>query len=769
MNLIFPLKWLHTYIPILPREQIDYLDSPTPYVMGVLSSYVDYEYLRENYPNHIICDVNTSMIYGTPPCTLPSIEEINLRKKIQFIKKPDLYEMEDIRDENNQAGDIFNIEDINPMKSISVNIQNVFFRIFQKTLKDIKKLYIKNNVFDSKSFLDDIYDEETKDFWEKIINTVAFEFFILSFQYLDDSNSLIFKNLSKLENDEKNHVLQNQNFLFTYSMNLQNNINFLIKELENKANIYKNKFNSTIEDVTKAPPGFELRNQNNDNYESINFPTENNIHLENNSNYNNMGFFSFEKYKENLIILKKDYNSVIERVYQYSKKNYFEENQNFSVSNFNVDGNNSRKNSLKGNHNLKSSRNFIGSNSNSRLFSNLIRMDQNSNMINNNNSYLRSRKRNNFSYDFSRNLKNFTHYGVIEESNMEMRQSQLQQSEKNTTNPSHSKQTSDTKKDIKNNLNEVDIAKNLSAGVTKINLNFEKEILGNERNVRTEDVENYKIRKILDLLDDGSKKCLVEPEKNNNLEKNRIKDVSKNNEYEEDNKEINSMKNIKDQNFNKENLIKNKHENYVNHKCYNKENKITNLTNINKFNSNSPTYNFSLENENLLKNDYYYINTAETQNDKLSFGVGNFNLEENLTANHINSLNRSSYKKINSSDKNKFKINKLQSIIESKIDGQKISLANVDDSQKFVGVNSYFYQNINQLNKYKQFQIYGESGFLKFIMDLFEILNTNDLAELSYKSLIITEIKKHSSNINKIHKKMNISIFIKILYNYNHL
>jgi len=50
MNLIFPFKWLHTYIPILPREQIDYLDSPTPYVMGVLSSYVDYEYLRENYP-----------------------------------------------------------------------------------------------------------------------------------------------------------------------------------------------------------------------------------------------------------------------------------------------------------------------------------------------------------------------------------------------------------------------------------------------------------------------------------------------------------------------------------------------------------------------------------------------------------------------------------------------------------------------------------------------------------------------------------------------
>jgi hypothetical protein len=34
LKLIFPFKWLHTYIPILPSNQIDYLEAPTPYIMG---------------------------------------------------------------------------------------------------------------------------------------------------------------------------------------------------------------------------------------------------------------------------------------------------------------------------------------------------------------------------------------------------------------------------------------------------------------------------------------------------------------------------------------------------------------------------------------------------------------------------------------------------------------------------------------------------------------------------------------------------------------
>lgn len=448
MNLIFPFKWLHTYIPVLPREQIDYLDSPTPYLMGVLSSYVDYEYLRESYPNHIICDVNTSMIYGTPPCTLPSLEEINLRKKIQYIKKPELYEMEDLRDEFNQSGDIFNIEDIGPFKTISENIQNVFFRIFFKTLKNIEKLYIKNHIFDSKSFLDDIFDEETKNFWEKIINTVAFEFFILSFQYLDDSNTKIFKNILKLEDDEKNYFLKNQSYIYTYSMNLQNNINFLIKELENKANIYNNKYLSGGTSILKSPPFSEVKKHLNEDVETVNFQTEENFNLYDKINHNNINFefFSFEKYKENLYNLKKDYNLVIEKINLNNKKNIFEDYQKCSIVNTN--GDISKNSSFRKSSNILNSRmNYknINNNPNIKNILNFSRRGSNgSNIPLPSHNFLKNRKRNNFSYDFSRNPTGESEYSVIEESNMELRPSHLQQSDKNTTNQGSNGNASNT-------------------------------------------------------------------------------------------------------------------------------------------------------------------------------------------------------------------------------------------------------------------------------------------------------------------------------------
>lgn len=434
MNLIFPFKWLHTYIPSLPQEQMDYLDSPTPYIMGVLSGYVDFDYLRENYPNHIICDVNTSMIYGIPPCTLPSIEEINLRKKIQFIKKPELYEIEDLKDEDIQVGDIFNIEDINPLKSISENIQNVFFRIFFKTLKNLEKLYIRENVFDSKSFLDDIFDEETKNFWEKIINTVAFEFYILSYQYLDDSNTQIFKNILKLEEEERNYNVKNQSCYYAYSMNLQNNINFLIKELENKANIYNNKYLNGYSNISKSPPISTIKPSIQDNFENVN------IHTDEYLNKNEL--FSFEKYKENLHSFKHDYDLVIDKVYQNSKKIFFDENYNYSISN-NINGEGSKNNSLRKSSNLRNSRrnfknlNMNNNNTNNNTInikttilnvSNLGSIPSSSN--HNSNNIFRSRKRHNHSYDLSQHFNSFKQHEVIEESNMELRPSHVQQSDK---------------------------------------------------------------------------------------------------------------------------------------------------------------------------------------------------------------------------------------------------------------------------------------------------------------------------------------------------
>ncbi len=58
----------------------------------------------------------------------------------------------------------------------------------------------ESKVFNSQKFLED-QNEEYKDFWEKILLTQAFEYFILCSQYLDDSNTKIFNNILKFSDD----------------------------------------------------------------------------------------------------------------------------------------------------------------------------------------------------------------------------------------------------------------------------------------------------------------------------------------------------------------------------------------------------------------------------------------------------------------------------------------------------------------------------------------------------------------------------------------
>jgi hypothetical protein len=202
IKLIFPFKWLHPYIPILPSKQIEFLGTPTPCIMGVLSSSVDYQQLLETYPSHIICNVDTSEIYSECLVTLPRIEETKLRKKLQFVKNPDIFDIEDII--KNPANKTL-IEDINPHRTFSENVQYIFFRIFRNALSDFDVNYLNNEnyQFDPAKFLEDVslQCEDYKVFWEKVIFTSAFENFIEFNNYLDESNTELFKNVVKSDTE----------------------------------------------------------------------------------------------------------------------------------------------------------------------------------------------------------------------------------------------------------------------------------------------------------------------------------------------------------------------------------------------------------------------------------------------------------------------------------------------------------------------------------------------------------------------------------------
>ena len=83
--LLFPFEHSFTYIPNLPFEKKDYLDSPVPYLIGINTSELSGEELINPY--RIICDVGTSTLYGdTSKLKLPLEEEIKIKSKLIILR-----------------------------------------------------------------------------------------------------------------------------------------------------------------------------------------------------------------------------------------------------------------------------------------------------------------------------------------------------------------------------------------------------------------------------------------------------------------------------------------------------------------------------------------------------------------------------------------------------------------------------------------------------------------------------------------------------------
>ena len=258
LSLLFPFCWLHTYIPVLPVYQIDYLDSPTPYIIGINSNNIDYATLNDKYPGHVICDINTSTINKNGVSFLSNIEEDKIKKKIRFLYNPKMYEVEDIYldeiDKKKYTNKNFELEDVDLKKSFGENIHYIFFRILRYQLSVIQTNFVKNKVFDVQIFLEDFCQDEMRDFWDKLTSTVAFDNFLMSLNNIDnDPSSKIFLNILSLEESEnniievnekmksENKIIENNQEILKIEYKLPYNINYLLNqfiEIEDKNDDY---------------------------------------------------------------------------------------------------------------------------------------------------------------------------------------------------------------------------------------------------------------------------------------------------------------------------------------------------------------------------------------------------------------------------------------------------------------------------------------------------------------------------------------------------
>ena len=342
--LLFPFRWLHSYIPNLPYDQIGYLESPMPYLIGLNTTKTSAVDLANTFPSHIICDVGTSTLYGNVSnLKLPINEEMKIKTKLLYLKSKyknnyDELDIEGYSCNSSSRGSSKNSnadehEDVDFSLSFAQNVQNIFFSIFKNNLKNIKKDYITNKVFNSQNFLNSFEQEEYKLFFEKIINTLAFENFISSMKYLDDSASRKFNLICKNNSNKKIKESLKQSKYYRYSFNIPENISkyFNVKDLNEIYDDYSEISNMLDENFIKSNNSVF----NNNEFSKSSFFLNKGVNSDNKSKYSYLrfygkeGFISFALNNQNIFnyrqIIKEEisnlYNEVIKL--NHEEINYF--------------------------------------------------------------------------------------------------------------------------------------------------------------------------------------------------------------------------------------------------------------------------------------------------------------------------------------------------------------------------------------------------------------------------------------------------------------
>ena len=303
LKLLFPFKYIHSYLPVLPYGNIELLDKPGSYFFGVLSDSIKFEEMMEEYPGRVVIDCDTNEIFNDfnyepyvikensgleqgknvlfldgsnlfkydeknkrkiimkweekdylvfdcinnqfvidTDVNLIEREDYNwLRRNIQLVKNPDIFNTENItKDKNsfmsmlimNSKGEI----PISPKRSFSYNVQNIFLEFFLMLL----------------SF-------ENKTFFKTFKQTNLYMNYIDQKEFQNDSGKKIVHNIKLTK---KNPRTFNNSFSINYTMK-NFPVSNIIDEIKNDNN--KNYLKKILKDY------YQLNSDNDDNNFNIDF------------------------------------------------------------------------------------------------------------------------------------------------------------------------------------------------------------------------------------------------------------------------------------------------------------------------------------------------------------------------------------------------------------------------------------------------------------------------------------------------------------------
>ena len=219
ISLLYPFRWIHTYIPIMSDQMIKYLEAFLPFLNGIHSSLMplvsnefnsgeidetDYVFLIYNKEGKI--DLSSSLqkkkkkaskyIQTTVPA-LPSSVEKKLRNKLTEIK--DSYSSETKQFQKSYSG----VTDPVYNNKYDLKIRDAFIQMFVEMFKDYPKYMCfldRDVVFNKNSFMKSV-DKHDKNFYNEFFDTQIFQVFT---QSIFNNECDYFNNLIKTDENDKN-------------------------------------------------------------------------------------------------------------------------------------------------------------------------------------------------------------------------------------------------------------------------------------------------------------------------------------------------------------------------------------------------------------------------------------------------------------------------------------------------------------------------------------------------------------------------------------
>ena len=260
LKLIFPFKWHHSCITVVPKENLEVLEIPSSYIFGVLSSTLSTKDLIDEYPGKIIVDCDTNEIFGysnLEPFEPPMVHQDSVQKGEGDKKKKEKDKKKD-KDKDIVFSNLDTDNFAQGKNIIIINKNNILKYNHEIHGKKQKLIFDSDNniIIDSQQsqlFKDknDIFIDSSDWKWLRRNIQLVRNPEIFNLDNIDNQNE---KNKYKyLYNDEDNPILPNRSF----SYNIQNIIlTFILKKLTFSESDFMTVFKKTnlyleYEDISK--------------------------------------------------------------------------------------------------------------------------------------------------------------------------------------------------------------------------------------------------------------------------------------------------------------------------------------------------------------------------------------------------------------------------------------------------------------------------------------------------------------------------------------